>query len=46
MKQNELLEGCAENLGVKREETSGNSDKKNNGGIGGIIPGNLWSGIK
>ena len=46
VKQNELLEGCAENLGVKREEPSGNLDKKNNGGIGGIIPGSLWSGIK
>lgn len=46
VKQNELLEGYAENLGVKREEPSGNLDKKNNGGIGGIIPGNLWSGIK
>ena len=46
VKQNELLEGCAENLGVKREEPSGNLDKKNNGGIGEIIPRNLWSGIK
>lgn len=46
VKQNELLEGCAENLGVKREVPSGKLDKKNNGGIGGIIPGNLWSGIK
>lgn len=43
VKQNELLEGCAENLGVKREVPSGNLDKKNNGGI---IPRNLWSGIK
>ena len=46
VKQNELLEGCAENLGVKQEEASGNSDKKNNGGVGRIIPRNLWSGIK
>lgn len=34
VKQNELLEGCAENLGVKREELSVNLDKKNNGEIG------------
>lgn len=46
VKQNELLEGWAENLGVKQEEASGNSDKKNNGGVGRIIPRNLWSGIK
>ena len=46
VKQNELLEGWAENLGVKQEEASGNLDKKNNGGVGRIIPRNLWSGIK
>lgn len=34
VKQNELLEGCAKNLGVKREEPFGNLDKKNNGEIG------------
>ena len=44
VKQNELLEGCAENLGVKKgEEPYGNLDKKNNGGI---LPRNFWSGIK
>ena len=47
VKQNELLEGCAENLGVKKvEEPSSNSDKKNNGGVGRIIPRIFGSGIK